>query len=136
MVATLALILFLFQAPAVSSSDDRNTISEPKERRLSRIYEGVTSSVFAPFAKVFDIPRHFRKLSGDPKEAENVNAMDEVPDSSWFTNRNFFKPVSMEIFQHGLPLQQAPDSGPWTITKCKTNGVSPGFQIRDAKGDA
>jgi len=61
----------------------------------------------------------------------------EVPDSSWFTNRNFWNPLSADQFSEG-PVRSghAPDVGPWSVTKCKTDGIMPGFQIRDQKGDA
>jgi hypothetical protein len=119
-----------------SVDDDRKTIPEPKERHVAPSYDYLTSAIVKPAANKLDVPRDFLKIFQSPKEAENVNELDEVPDSSWFTNRNFRSPLSTDKFSEG-PVQSghAPDGGPWTVTKCKADGIMPGFQIRDQKGD-
>jgi hypothetical protein len=44
--------------------------------------------------------------------------------------------MSLEEVQRG-PGGTGPDpQGPWIITHCKTNGISPGLRIKDQKGDA
>ena len=63
----------------------------------------------------------------------NVNAFDEVPNSTWFTNRNHLRAVPV------AELRQGPDSvflpaKPWTIKHAKQGGWSAGFQIKDADG--
>ena len=133
------LVLLLTQAPAppVSVDDDRNTIPEPQERHVSSVSDYFSSMIVRPAAKQLNIPRDLLQLFRSPKEAENVNELDEIPDSSWFTNRNFWHPSSSDMFGQG-PVQpgHVPDAGPWKVTKCKTEGVMPGFRIRDQKGDS
>jgi hypothetical protein len=74
---------------------------------------------------------------GDPvtgKRAGNVNTADEVPDSSWFTNRIYARAVSAEEVSKGPNTMDGP-SGRWTVIRAKTAGVAPGFTVRDEKGE-
>jgi len=65
----------------------------------------------------------------------NVNSFDEVPDSSWFTNRIGRAPMSVEEMKQGSCAPEdvldpdAPD-GTWLIDSGKPNGANPGFRIR------
>src|SRR4029453_2119959 len=66
--------------------------------------------------------------------ARNINTIDEVPDSSWFTNRILARPVSLDEAARGPLEGTGPAEGPWTIIRDKTAGAAPGFRVRDAKG--
>ena len=66
--------------------------------------------------------------------AQNVNTIDEVPDSGWFTNRIYARPVSAAEIVRGPNQSPPPAPGPWTIVSAKTSGVSPGFTARDSRG--
>ena len=66
--------------------------------------------------------------------AGNVNTIDEVPDSGWFTNRIYARPVSIDEITRGPNQAPPPAPGPWTIVSAKTSGVSPGFVARDSHG--
>jgi len=124
------------RGPVVWEANDRNSIPEPKEREISTIYDFLVGTFAQPVGQAADVPRNARRLVGKPKESEGVNVLDEVPNSSWFTNRNFVSRMSLEEVQRG-PGGTGPDpQGPWTITHCKTNGISPGLRIKDQKGDA
>jgi hypothetical protein len=67
------------------------------------------------------------------KRAMNVNTIDEVPDSSWFTNRIGREPWSIERIVKGPDTTTGPE-GRWTIISGKLEGRSPGFTIRDQGG--
>lgn len=71
-----------------------------------------------------------------PREAADVNALDEVPDSTWFTNRQGRRRRSpaelVAIAQRGRPPSE---DGPLQVTSIKSHGVTPGFLLQDAKGD-
>ena len=83
-----------------------------------------------------NISWHSRKLANNHKQAKNTNALDEVPNSSWFTNRNGKYPMSREELKRGPNKGTGPDlAGPLTIISAKVEGVSPGFTIKDRKGD-
>lgn len=70
-----------------------------------------------------------------PPPSLGVNTLDEVPDSAWYTNRHGRKRMSMEELLRGPGNERPPsDAGPWTILSAKTEGVTPGFVIRDKMG--
>src|SRR5690606_33373274 len=62
------------------SDDDPQHVSCAPEPYVSPLaWDAADNSLFRPLARVFAV---------DPaKEARNVNAFDEVPDSAWFENR-------------------------------------------------
>ena len=76
---------------------------------------------------------------GDPTpdvRARNVNTVDEVPDSSWFTNRIGHRAVSIDEVVRGPVETRGPDGREgWLVTHAKETGMSPGFTIRDGAGE-
>ncbi|MGC4080999.1 MAG: hypothetical protein QM736_02535 [Vicinamibacterales bacterium] len=70
----------------------------------------------------------------NPVRAQNVNTVDEVPDSSWFTNRAGFAPITAADVRRGPDRTNGPSPGSWTITSSKSDGVTPGFTVKDADG--
>jgi len=71
----------------------------------------------------------------EPTErAVNVNTLGEVPDSSWFTNRIGQSPLPLGELRRGPATREGPEP-PWTIIRGKSSGITPGFTIRDARGD-
>jgi len=67
--------------------------------------------------------------------AQNINSIDEVPDSSWFTNRVGSATVTIDDLVRGPVVGPPPDPSHWTLTREKTSGSHPGFTARDAKGE-
>lgn len=110
---------------------DMTDIPEPKSRTRNDAYDFFDNSIFEQVQQTFDLPRHFRS-----KPAANVNAWDGVPDSSWFTNRNGQRAISLEEIRRGPNRSDGPEmQGPWTIISAKTDGVTPGFQVKTASGE-
>ena len=64
--------------------------------------------------------------------AQDVNAADEVPCSTWYCARNHLHPMTPAEVA-GPPPGGAPVL-PLTIIGAKDQGASPGFQIADARG--
>jgi hypothetical protein len=88
----------------------------------------------------FDLVENSFLGAGDKadRHAVNVNTVDEVPDSSWFTNR--VGPLQkgapdLSALTTGPDTGQGPAPGPWTIISRKGEGVTPGFTIRDSAGE-
>lgn len=82
------------------------------------------------------LERLYGRLFGQKSRSLNVNAFDEVPDSTFFTNRHGRDQMPLEALKKGASVTTGPDSsGKWSITKGKFEGVSPGFFIRDEKGE-
>ena len=67
--------------------------------------------------------------------AGNVNTIDEVPDSTWFTNRIGARAMPLDELARGANLGPPPDPSAWTLVRAKSAGVSPGFTARDASGE-
>ena len=85
---------------------------------------------------IADLTLNLFTRPGDPTpgvRAQNVNSIDEVPDSSWFTNRIYARPVSVEDIVKGPNTIDGPAAGTWTIIRPKTAGTAPGFTVRDEK---
>jgi hypothetical protein len=75
---------------------------------------------------------------GDPvtnQRARNINTADEVPDSSWFTNRIYARPLSIDEIRTGANTIAGPAPGRWTVIRAKSAGIAPGFTVRDEKGE-
>ena len=66
--------------------------------------------------------------------AQNVNTVDEVPDSSWFTNRLGSRDVTTDELLKGPDTTNGPAPGDWTVIAAKNDGVTPGFTVRDSAG--
>ncbi len=66
--------------------------------------------------------------------AKNINTIDEVPDSSWFTNRIGARAVTTEELVRGANVGEPPDPSKWVLIREKTAGAHPGFTAMDAKG--
>jgi len=80
--------------------------------------------------------RH-NQASGEQRfiSAGAVNTLGEVPDSAWFTNRIGSRAMTGEEVARGPRNGNAPSAeGPWVITAAKTEGVTPGFFIKDSAG--
>jgi hypothetical protein len=67
--------------------------------------------------------------------AGNLNTIDEVPDSSWFTNRIGTRPMSVDELLRGPVVGPPPSPTAWTIIREKSSGDAPGFTARDANGE-
>ncbi|MGE3188773.1 MAG: hypothetical protein AB7N90_03755 [Vicinamibacterales bacterium] len=68
------------------------------------------------------------------RRAVNVNTIDEVPDSSWFTNRALARPLTAADIARGPDESDGPATGPWTVVSGKADGITPGVTVRDTAG--
>jgi hypothetical protein len=131
----------LRDAPIVWYEDDRRGIPQPKEREPSLQREYFEAGWGQPRERTTDPVRitwAIGRLFGGDKvpPADNVNALDEAPNSTWFTNRIALFPMTPEQAARGPGHGKGPDrSRKWVVVSAKTQGVTPGFNIRDAKGD-
>ncbi|MEM6955384.1 MAG: hypothetical protein AAF645_06830 [Myxococcota bacterium] len=116
------------EAPMERDGEDFRTYLPAPEAYISPFaWDGSDQMLFRPMARFFAV---------DPAgEAINVNALDEVPDSSWFENRTSVRPRTLAEVEAG-PCTGPPldPNGPWFITDAKPNGANPGFIMKDASG--
>jgi hypothetical protein len=116
---------------APSEKDSRHVSCTPEPYVSPLIWDGADNLVFRPFAELWAFQAS--------REALNVNSLDEVADSAWFTNRIGVRAMDAdEVLRAGCsPSQLLPDTtnapdGSWVIDKGKQNGSSPGFRIKIA----
>jgi len=110
-----------------SKEDPNHTACAPDPYVSSNAWDLIDNSLFRPFAKVWAVD--------PPKEARNVNSFDEVPDSSWFTNRiNRKKPPIEELARGACKPDDILDPSTFgdtvVIDQGKPNGASPGFRVK------
>jgi hypothetical protein len=67
--------------------------------------------------------------------AQNLNTIDEVPDSNWFTNRVGARALTADELVRGPVVGAPPDPSRWVLSREKTSGAHPGFTAKDAKGE-
>jgi hypothetical protein len=103
---------------------------EPEEYYSGLLWDGADMMAFRPFANVWAVQL--------PGESVNVNALDEVPQSSWWNHRLGDVPMTPEELAEGpckgFPALDA-KKGPWTVIKAKPNGATPGFFIEAEDGN-
>lgn len=68
-----------------------------------------------------------------PTPARDVNSMDDLPASTWFTPRLGYREVPPEELLRG-PEDIGPPQFPIAVVSAKAEGSNPGFLIRDARG--
>ncbi len=85
----------------------------------------------------FDFFENSFGTAGDrtPRRAMNLNTLDEVPDSSWFTNRLVMRPLTLEELVRGPDTGEGPAPGKLTVISGKNEGISPGMTLRDSLGE-
>ena len=84
----------------------------------------------------FDFYEHTFRKPGDRRDvrAVNVNTMDEVPDSTWFTNRIGVRNMTPEEIARGPNQQPDLNIDGWPIVEEKSSGITPGFRLTDPDG--
>jgi len=100
---------------------DRMDIPEVEEFELLKDYDFIENTFGHP-----------AKHDGP---AANVNTLDEVSDSSWFTNRLGRHPMTVEEIVRGPDTTGGPAEGVWKVTGRPWAGITPKFTIRDSRGD-
>jgi hypothetical protein len=95
------------------------TVARVKTHKIDQVFDFIRNSV--------------RWEPGPPVPADAVNTLGEPPDSAWFTNRHGLKHrMTREELQRGPA--GAPPVPPFVVVGGKTEGITPGFRIQDAKG--
>jgi hypothetical protein len=99
-------------------------VRDPLKRKIDYLYDFAINSVATPGQK---------QTPGAEIRSVNVNTLGEVPDSTWYTNRHYWHPMTIE------QLRRGPDKGnqpvpPFRMVGAKTEGITPGFQMRDSRG--
>ena len=112
------------------------SLSAPPKRESSLYRDVNDQNIYNEGLEYFHLERLYHGLLNLKKHALNANVFDEIPDSTFFMNRHSRSRMSLGELKRGPSVTPGPDpSGPWTILKGKFDGITPGFFIKDAKGD-
>ena len=119
---------------------DQQPIVTPNRLEEYRNWDFVDHTLTYPIGKFLDLDWTGRRLGsligiGSGKQADNLNALGEVPNSSWFMNRHFWHPMSISDLKQGPGAKKPGASQLWRITRAKRHGVSAGFTIEDQDGE-
>ncbi len=104
--------------------DDTRDIPEPDESHYVRALHFGNVFVFNPIERALSLP--------DEEEAHDLNALDELPSSTWFENRiGMFELTAADVARG--PGGKPPVL-PFVLTKGKGEGRQPGFIAEDQTG--
>ena len=114
-------------ADPVWQVNDRVHTPQPETRGFARLLYYFDRFFFRRTTRLLEVPT--------ARHAVNVNSVDEVPNSTWFTNRLGVGQLSPERVGQGPSEQAGPvTTAPWRVTGTKVGGVSVGLLITDAAG--
>ncbi len=107
--------------------DDRQDVPRPPHTRAyRRTLEYGDQQVMRRATRALEVPT--------PRRAANVNALGEVPDSTWFQNRVGRGLVTPQDVLVGPDPDRLPASKRLIIERGKPGGRAPGFVVRDEAG--
>jgi hypothetical protein len=131
---TASILSLTFSSSALAQkfhADDPLLQDNDKAVRVTNITKHKLDDQYDFFQNSFGKPGDRRKAP-----AMNVNTMDEVPNSSWFQNRHGMVRMSVADLVQGPNTSNGPSTEqPWVVIAAKTEGITPGFRIRDSRGD-
>jgi hypothetical protein len=131
----------LSDLPVAWYEDDQRPIAEPAERDPNLHWDMVNDTIVRPLSRMTHPGRLVRRIgtlfgSDHVRPAANLNSLDEVPNSTWFTHRIGLFPMTPEQAALGPGTGRGPNPDrPWEVVSAKTAGVTPGFVVRDSGGD-
>jgi hypothetical protein len=114
--------------PVVWNVYDKAPNEQPKKRDYDRYAYSIDQLIHRQLDDLID--------PVDPPPAMNTNALDEVPNSSWFTNRlgrEYL--VGRQVADGpGGPDDSPENNKPWEILQIKSSKIAPAVRIRDSEG--
>ena len=121
-VASRAAVPRFFPDDPIQIDDDR-ALDASKTKRI----EG---------SNAFDFAENTFFPKGETRDirAVNVNSIDEVPDSSWFTNRIGARAMTPGEIARGPIQQDVTNIDNWPIVEEKSSGITAGYRVVDPSG--
>jgi hypothetical protein len=129
--AALSLFAGVVSTQTLRFYDDDPITREPESQDASKAEPYSIQQLYEQVYDLFVVSGF--KPSGT--RARNINTIDEVPDSSWFTNRIGTTTITAADLVRGPNAGAPPDPSKWVVIREKTAGVHPGFTARDGQGE-
>jgi hypothetical protein len=99
---------------------ETGNVTKPAPRKIEAMFDFLYQS--------------FRDRPAKTVPSEAVNTLGEVPDSGWYVNRHSTtKRMTLDQLRRGPGNESAPVA-PYQVIAGKTDGITPGFTVRDSKG--
>lgn len=117
---------FYSDDPLLSEAAPR-TVKHVEKMDIDQLYDFLDNSFVTP-------RREGRVVHEKATPARDVNTVGDVPNSTWYTNRHYYRRMSLAELKRGPGNSTPPSShGTWRVVSAKSNGVMPGFVIEDEK---
>jgi hypothetical protein len=113
--------------------DDDPLLKEPRPRDAGAVKSRKLSDYYDFFENLFR-PAGERSTPERPIPAQAVNTLGEPMESAWYTPRHYFRRMSLEELTRGAG-DDRPPRGRWTIIGAKSEGITPGFMVKDESGE-
>ena len=129
------IFLAMSMIPTISADDRKFYDDDPM--RVETELDTPTEPAAIELSDLYDrLGNTFHDFGNEDRgEALNFNTVDEVPDSSWFSNRHGVRRMSLDELVRGPNRGEAPSiDETWTVSRGKSQGLTPGFEITDARG--
>lgn len=131
-----AFVLSLFFGGTSSFAAEINQVEKPQENEVTLYKDVFDQAFYSEALNQLDLGRWVRKIFRKTVPSANVNIFDEVPDSTFFTNRQGRQRLSTEDLEKGACETEGPDvSRPLTLIAAEQQGLRYGFVVEDAKKD-
>jgi hypothetical protein len=120
---------------SVSASGARFFPDDPIQEEDDRAFDASQAAAIEG-SNAYDFAEHTFFKVGERRNirAVNVNTLDEVPDSTWFTNRIGGRAMSIEEIVRGPNQFDTLDIDGWPIVQEKSSGLTPGYRVTDPSG--
>lgn len=126
--STLPPARFVNANPVRAVDDRRDVPRPPKMIDMDTAMSRFNNAVRQPVIRPLKLKPHLRALG--------VNSVDEVPDSTWFTNRIGVRDLTPDEVRRGPLTIDGPGKYlPWTVLGVKSEGYSLGLYIADSRGE-
>ncbi|HZJ30675.1 MAG TPA: hypothetical protein VFD21_03850 [Vicinamibacterales bacterium] len=132
-VTTFAVLIAIWTAPRAATPrffpDDPIQVDDDRAVDASGTQEIEGSNAY-------DFAENTFFSQGDTRDirAVNVNSVDEVPDSSWFTNRIGRRAMTTAEIARGPNQLDSVNIDDWPIVREKSSGITPGYHVVDPSG--
>src|SRR5687768_329283 len=129
----LLLILFLLPLSGATFYPDDPLWQAPKPRPAESVKKRKFNELYDFYQNSFRTPGE-RQSETETIPARAVNTLGEVMDSDWYQNRHWRRRMTLAELKRGPGNANAPSmDGAWSVVDAKTEGITPGFQFKDAR---
>ena len=134
-VTLLAVTIAVWSAMAPRAATPRFFPDDPIQVDDDRALDA-TETQEIEGSNAYDFAENTFFSQGDTRDirAVNVNSVDEVPDSSWFTNRIGRRGMTEAELARGPNQLDRVNIDDWPIVREKSSGITPGYRVVDPSG--